>query len=278
MNRRDVWAGLAGVALGGGGVFAASRVGAELAGSAPDRLVLHSERVGRDFLIEVTPPAGPLPLGRRLPIVYALDAGYHVAAAEALALQASGAMAPAYVVAIGYPPGQPNMRETDLLHRPHIDGGASHGGGGAAFEAFILDELRPAIEARYPVDPARAILLGHSLAGLFVVNMLADRPQAFRAYLMASPSIWADPQAITRVRAAAPRGRGRLVFLTVGGAETPRMRQGVDALRTVLTAPASTFVLHSRTFPGQVHMSYYPAFVEAALTDALPPGAPRAGR
>ncbi len=275
MNRRGVWAGLASVALGGAAVFAASRVGAELAGPAPDRFLLHSERVGRDFLIEVTPPAAPLPLGHRLPIVYALDAGYHVAAGEALALQASGAMAQAFVAAIGYPPGQPNMRETDLLHRPHMDGGASHGGGGKLFEAFILDELRPAIEARYPVDPNRSILLGHSLAGLFVVNLLADHPQAFRAYLMASPSIWADPQAIARVRAAAPRGHGRLVFLTVGGAETPRMRQGVDALRAALTAPASTFVLHTRTFPGQVHMSYYPAFVEAALTDALPPGARR---
>ncbi len=242
---------------------------------ATDRFLLHSRRVGRDFLIEVTPPVGLAAAGHRAPVVYALDAGYHLAAPEAAALQASGAMAPAFLVAIGYPPGQPNTRETDLLHRPHLDDGVSVGGGGAAFEAFILDELKPAIEARYPVDADRSVLLGHSLAGLFVANLLADHPRAFSAYLMASPSIWADPATVGRVRAAAPRGKGRRVFLTVGGAETARMKTGVDDLRAALTAPASGFVVHGQVFAGQTHRSYYPAFLDAALRDVLPGPGPR---
>jgi predicted alpha/beta superfamily hydrolase len=253
--------------------FAAASLGAFAAPAAralaADRFVLHSNRVGRDFLIEATPPVG-LGADRKAPVVYALDAGYHVAAPEAAALQAAGAIAPAYVIAIGYPPGQPNTRETDLLHRPRLDHGGSVGGGGAAFEAFILDELKPAVALRYPVDPNRSILLGHSLAGLFVANLLADRPRAFQAYLMASPSIWADPGTVARVRAAAPHGRGRRVFLAVGGAETPRMRKGVDALRAALTAPTSAFVVHGQVFAGQTHRSYYPAFLDAALADVLP--------
>jgi predicted alpha/beta superfamily hydrolase len=261
MDRRQVCAGLATAGFGRGLVTAPAILGAAL---ATDRFVLHSNRVGRDFLIEVTPPAGPV-AGRKAPVVYALDAGYHVAAAEAAALQAAGAMAATYLVAVGYPPGQPNTRQTDLLHRRHLDHGVSVGGGGAAFEAFILDELRPAIEARYPVDPSRSILLGHSLAGLFVANLLADRPRAFRAYLIASPSIWADGETLARVRAAAPKGQGRRVFLGIGGAETARMLRGADALETV----------RKLVFEGQVHRSHYPAFLDAALTDALPGPAAR---
>jgi predicted alpha/beta superfamily hydrolase len=268
MNRRQVSTGLV---LAG---LSAAQAGRAADAPATDRFVLHSRRVGRDFLIEVSPPVGPFP-GPKAPVVYALDAGYHLAAAEAAGLQARGAMAPAYIVAIGYPPGEPNTRETQLLHRSHLDGDVRIGGGGAAFEAFILAELKPVIEARYPVDPGRSMLLGHSLAGLFVANLLADRPNAFRAYLMASPSIWADPETVARVRAAAPQGRGRRVFLAVGGAETPRMKTGVADLRAALTAPGSGFVVHGQVFAGQTHRSYYPAFLDAALPDVLPGPAAR---
>jgi len=262
----------ASVVIAGAGVRITQASDAEPSAAAPnaDRFVMHSASAGRDYLIEVTPPERPVAPGRKVPVLYALDAGYHVAAPEAWALQASGAMGPAFVVAIGYPPGAPNTRETDLLYRPLSEHGAAAGGGGAAFEAFILDELRPAIEARYPVDPDRSVLLGHSLAGLFVANLLADRPRAFHAYLIASPSIWADGETLARVRAAAPSGRGRRVFLGVGGAETARMLEGADALETALGAPPSTFVVRKQVFAGQVHRSYYPAFLEAALTAVLP--------
>jgi predicted alpha/beta superfamily hydrolase len=268
MNRRQVSTGLALA-----GLFAGP-AGRAADASATDRFIPHSNRVGRDFLIEVSAPVGALP-GLRAPVIYALDAGYHLAAPEAAALQGRGAMSPAYVVAVGYPPDQPNTRETQLMHRSHLDDGVRIGGGGAAFEAFILDELRPIVETRYPVDPDRSVLLGHSLAGLFVANLLADRPRAFRAYLMASPSIWADPEAVARVRAAAPRGGGRRVFLSVGGAETPRMKAGVAELHAALTGPGSGFVVHGEVFAGQTHRSYYPAFLDAALPDVLPGPAAR---
>jgi predicted alpha/beta superfamily hydrolase len=272
VRRRRLLVLIAVACAAGAGARIAKAGEAQPAGSAPnaDRFVMHSARAGRDYLIEVTPPAQPVLTGRNVPVVYALDAGYHVAASEAQALEASGVMAPAFVVAIGYPPGAPNARETDLLYRPRQEHGEAVGGGGAAFEAFILGELRPAIEARYPVDASRSILLGHSLAGLFVANLLADRPRAFRAYLIASPSIWADNETLARVRAAARKGEGRLVFLGVGGAETPRMLNGADALAEALRARPSGFVVRMQRFAGQTHRSYYPAFLDASLPSVLP--------
>jgi predicted alpha/beta superfamily hydrolase len=229
VRRRRLLVLIAVACAAGAGARIAKAGEAQPAGSAPnaDRFVMHSARAGRDYLIEVTPPAQPVLAGRNVPVVYALDAGYHVAASEAQAL-----------------------------------------------EAFILGELRPAIEARYPVDASRSILLGHSLAGLFVANLLADRPRAFRAYLIASPSIWADNETLARVRAAARKGEGRLVFLGVGGAETPRMLNGADALAEALRARPSGFVVRMQRFAGQTHRSYYPAFLDASLPSVLPARAP----
>jgi predicted alpha/beta superfamily hydrolase len=234
------------------------------------QFVLHSTRLGRDFAVVVTPPQTPILPGQKLPVIYALDAGYGIAGQEARLLAGDGGMAPSFIVSIGYVDGQPNLRETDLAHRPFTDGGAVHGGGGAAFETFLLDEARPFIEARYPVDPARSSLLGHSLAGLFTANVLADHPDAFSVYLIGSPSIWADPDVLAHVAAAASRGHGRRVFIGVGGKETAQMTQGAEHLADVLGRPPSSFVVRKQVFEGQVHMSYYPQLVMSAFVFASP--------
>src|SRR5579872_283305 len=169
MNRREACAGIALAALS---APAAVRAADAL---ASDRFMLHSTHVGRDFMIEVTPPVGAGRPSRRLPAVYALDAGYHVAAPAAAALQSAGAMAPAFVVAIGYPPGQPNTRETDLLHRTHMDGGVRVGGGGVRglHPGGAQARDRGALPGRPgPLDPARP------LAGRPLRRQRAGRPAA----------------------------------------------------------------------------------------------------
>lgn len=245
---------------------------------APDHFILHSENVDRDFIIEVTPPVLPVPGDAKLPVIYALDAGQGIAAPEARALQASGAMAPAFVVAIGYPTAPPNVigtwRETDLLFRTHDEHGVSKGGGGAAFEAFVLDELRSRIEGDYPVDPTRSFLIGHSLAGLFTADVLVERPEAFQGYLIASPPIWDDPLILAGARAASSQGQGRSAFIAAGGAESDRMLRGAARLAATLSAAPSTFVVRKQVYAGEGHGAYYRPFVQ----DAFPWVLPGAGR
>ena len=43
-----------------------------------DEIIVRSEAIGRDFIIEVTRPEGEQP-GRKYPVVYALDGGFGVA-------------------------------------------------------------------------------------------------------------------------------------------------------------------------------------------------------
>ncbi|MGR4866014.1 alpha/beta hydrolase [Caulobacter sp. LARHSG274] len=250
-------------------------------GPAPQRraiqLIVHSERVGRDFAIQVTAPGTPpiLP-GQMAPAVYVLDGGYDVAGPTGWLLGGAGTMAPAYIITVGYPPGGPYTRERDLLFGPGTrpDGTVAKGGGGAAFRAFLLEELKPLMEARYPLDPKAAVLFGHSLSGIFTANMLADRPEAFRGYLIASPSVWADPSVIDRLKAVRARAGGRKVFVGYGADEEPYMVQGGRGVAEALSGDPEHLTLKVQAFAGEQHISYYPVLMSAAFPFLLPRAAP----
>ena len=207
------------------------------------QFVVHSGALGRDFLVVVSPPVGGLPLGpgEKHPAIYALDGGYSIAGPMGQYLSWAWVMTPAYVVSVGYLDGAANERDTDLLFRTTVRDGKTIGGGGAAFLAFLDDELRPFLESRYPIDPAKAILFGHSYGGLFAANVLADAPQSFSGYVLASISVTADPGVIDRLAAAAPKGGGRRVYVAVGANEDPAMVPATHRIAQALAAPGSGF-------------------------------------
>lgn len=241
------------------------------------QLILHSKRAGRDFAIQVTTPYTPpiLP-GQTAPAVYVLDGGHDVAGPIGLILGATGKMAPAFIIAVSYPEGGPYTREHDLLFGPGTrpDGTVAKGGGGAAFRAFLLEELKPFMEARYPLDPKAAVLFGHSLSGIFTANMLADRPDAFSGYLIASPSVWADPSVIERLKEARAKAGGRKAFVAWGAAEDAHMIDGGTKVSAALSGDTEHLALRTQAFAGEQHMSYYPLVMSAALPFLLPRAAP----
>jgi predicted alpha/beta superfamily hydrolase len=73
----------------------------------------------------------------------------------------------------------------------------THGSGGAHnFLEFIKEELQPFIKANYRVDSENTTILGHSFGGLFGLYALLKSPDTFNRYIISSPSIWWDPEAI----------------------------------------------------------------------------------
>lgn len=234
-------------------------------------LTVHSAIVGRDFVIEVTPPRTPpiLP-GQTAPVLYVLDGGYDLAGPAGYMLGAAGVMAPAYVVTVGYPAGA-SARGVDLLSTPATspDGSAHKGGGAEAFHHFLVEELKPFIEARYPVDGTRSILFGHSLSGLFTANVLASHPSDFAGYLIASPSVWADPGIVERLRALQISNSPRRVFVGYGGDENAYMIEGARQVIKALGGVQGV-LLQARAFVGEQHISYYPALPNAAFPFLLP--------
>ncbi len=260
----------------------------DLPASHARQFVVHSALVARDFVITVsTPPifgswisadlkaAGSNQMMQKLPAIYALDAGYGIAGPIAQMMAGVGTMSPTYVVSVGYGEDAGGAHNTDLLHRPATENGVTFGGGGTNFQAFLTGELRPFLEAKYPLDPTKAVLFGHSFGGLFAANVLAESPEAFDGYVIASPSVWIDPQVLTKL-AGATHGTGHRVFVAVGGQEEAKMLDGTNQLAAVLMASPASFRIEKTVFAGGNHISYYPQLIQAAFAWIEPP--PGAGR
>ena len=253
-----------------------------------DQFVMHSDIVGRDFLVQVGKPLQPS--AGKSPAVYLLDGNSTFGmVADMLADGGShGDTEPAYLIGVGYPSQQfqdwYTTRVRDLTHvklTPELLTGTvgvdrtTPSGDGARFQGFLTQELRPLIEARYAVDPARAILAGHSLAGLFVTHVLLNNPKTFDGYIIGSPSLWADRGLLAKAsvfKAPAPIP----VFLGVGAdeqREVPVADMTADArdLARRIDGHHSGLVLRFREFRGEGHVTMRPDFFSRALRFVLPP-------
>lgn len=244
------------------------------------RFIVHSDRLGRDYEVTVQLPNAKVLLpGQKLAVIYALDGGYGLAGPNSVFLGARAMMAPAIVVSLGFVRGQPPSRAEDFTHRPFTVDGKTSGGGGTAFEAFLLEDLKPFIEARYPADPAGSVLFGHSLGGVFAANVFAGKPDAFAGYIIGSVVVPRDPALPDRVAKTAVRAQGRRVFLAVGGAEDATVaekrstRRGFTALARAFKA-GSGVTSEARSYPGENHISYYPNMVLDGFRFVLPPVVP----
>ncbi len=183
---------------------------------------VRSEHVGDDFRIWVTGPAAPVPAGAKVGAIYALDgdaaAGAAASATRMMAL--GGELPPLYAISIGYPLDHPvpallqRTRDLTPTALPEIDRFISTAqgsdavvasGGADAFLKFIVEELRPAMEGAYPLDPDETLLTGISFGGLFALHAMLANPASFRRYLAISAAIWWDDGLVLRrARGSAP--------------------------------------------------------------------------
>lgn len=234
-------------------------------------LLVRSPQLQREFLVQVTTPPA-IPPGAKVPVLYALDGGLGVVGPIGGFLSASGATSPLIVVSIGYQPKDYRLRNGDVLHKPVNRRGAMVGGGGAALEAFLKDDLRPYIEATFPVDPTRSYLFGHSYAGAFAANVLAHQPAAFAGFLIASPNLPDDPELSETLGRLV--GDGQSILLARGQNDIAGVEPSFLALRRLLARPGGGFAVTDRVFPGANHASYIPAMLLDVLPRLVPPPQP----
>ena len=255
-----------------------------------EQFVLHSTNVGRDFLIQVSMPERPVP--GRTPAVFLLDG--NVTFGTAAAMFDAGGMAeafePAFVVGISYPGATRQdwlrLRQIDLTYgrlpvmpgRPEEPAGTT--GGGAAFARFLTSELRPVIEARYHSNPHRAILVGHSLGGLFVTHLLLNSLGAFYAYLIGSPSLWGEPGLLEQAGTFVAPTRTEVV-IGVGESEallfndSYHMVGNASTLAALLRRREANIDLTFQIVPEVGHMGVIPTLFQRGFHLLLgPPGRP----
>lgn len=276
-----------------------------------------SRITGRTYRIFVAHPSGTKPApADGYPVVYLNDGDFEFhSAADALMMQTIGLeLAPAYIVGIGYgkgweyasrtrcadlTPSQPDPATLAGLETSPITKGAAYGEA-ELYHRFLVEELRPQIEAAYPVSRTDRALWGHSFGGLFALHVLFNHPEAYRSYLVNSPSInWSggailkdEPKLIAQLKAGkvAPR-----VLLTAGEyeeklADHVKLHPGVtrEQMQAMLTAfgmVTNVVALSERlkaatssegtlvekvVFDGETHLSAIPPAISRGLRFALP--------
>lgn len=254
-----------------------------------------------------------VPEGAKVPVLYVLDAdvGFALAAEIARLRGLMGMQPTAMVVGIGYGVDFlefAKLRTADLTPPLSEAGRAAMGnmasfigeqdGGADAFLTFLTDTLAPEISRRYPEASADdRILSGHSLGGLFTAYALLTRPEAFRTFLINSPSLWWDGFAINghfpafAGKVAALEAKPR-VLIGVGGQEqdvptkvppamqmsleevqatvaASRMVDSVPEFAAALAAAGLTDVEHV-IYTGEDHGSVIPAAMMRGLRFAVP--------
>ncbi len=114
-------------------------------------------------------------------------------------------------------------------------------GGVDDFLKVIESEIKPKVAALVPVNPANQALFGHSLGGLATLHALLTEPQAFRTFIIASPSIYWNGRAVLNDEAAFSQAvtSGKAnprVLLEVGADEAEQSGAPPPALWASLTS------------------------------------------
>jgi len=241
-----------------------------------ETFTIHSEILHEERRINVyLPPAYSSPAGVRLPVLYMPDGGIgedflHVAGLVQV-LTGNGTMRPFVLVGIENTERRRDLTgPTDVVDDRKI---APRVGGSARFVAFLRDELMPQVEKRYRTTAERAIV-GESLAGLFVVEMLVLHPELFETYIAFDPSLWWNDRKLIaeagkRLQAHALRGK----TLYVATSDEPGILAATQQLVKILGAsdPAELH-WHYEPMPEEHHSTiYHPAALRAFRALFAPP-------
>ncbi|MGV3553704.1 MAG: alpha/beta hydrolase [Croceibacterium sp.] len=187
---------------------------------------------------------------RRYPVLYMTDGGLRDGFAPMATLIEQGIAAGTIgdVILVGI---AQRDRDNELVPS------AKHG---TAFRNFVIDEVKPWVEANFRTDGHDAIQ-GGSFGGLFVIHTLLHEPDAFDDYIAISPALWwkgralvSDSRELLTNALPAPRR----LWLAVAN-EGPAM--GVDSFAAQLKKHAPPWLSWTFTpFPRETHVSvYHPA-------------------
>lgn len=177
------------------------------------------------------PPSYSLEPERRFPVLYMQDGqnifdgsgsysgeGWEIDRA-ATALIQRGLMEEIVIVGIAH------QHEERLSEYAHEDGrfqGQRVRGRGALYEAFLLEDVMPFIEANYRVltGPEHTALMGSSMGGLVTFRIGLRHPGVFGKLGVVSPSFWwNDCSTVKLVRALKRQSLPGRLWLDMGSAE-----------------------------------------------------------
>jgi uncharacterized protein len=231
---------------------------------------LESKSTGRTYDLYIRKPAGyDKNPDKKFPVLYLLDGQWHFKLLDAVigGLVYDKWMPDIVVVAITYSGDKPDYEALRAMDYTPTPGPQKGSGDGPKFLKFIKTEVIPFTEANYRADPARRILGGHSLGGLFTLYAMFTEPTLFWGYLAGSPAIpWDNDFLVKQEKqfAATHKELPVRLFLAAGGAE-PLMTPGVAFARTIATRNYVGLHWDGRVIEGERHAGVLPEFYNRGL-------------
>jgi len=174
-----------------------------------------------------------------LPVLYVVDGGaeqdfFHIAALSQLTI-INAERQPMIVVGVK----TDNRRQEivpDPTNKDYQIGEFKEFGGSKEFRKHLLTEVKPFVESLYDVQ--QYVIIGESLAGLFIVETFLEQPDAFDDYISVSPSLWWDDRKLSRQAAELLKDHkpsSRRFYLTMAD-EGGTMRLGLEELMEAVKA------------------------------------------
>jgi len=162
---------------------------------------LHSNIIGEERKIWVYIPDAAKDTSKRFPVLYLLDGDGHFASVVGIIKHLANSSSGPDMIIVGIP-NTDRTRDLTPTKSVLMPGGVKDtnlktSGGGEKFASFIEKELIPHIDSVYPAAPYK-MLIGHSLGGLTVMNMVINHTKVFNAYIAIDPSMWWDKQKLLR--------------------------------------------------------------------------------
>jgi len=230
--------------------------------------LIHSENLREEREILISLPDDYKETDDQYPVLYVLDASknYRVTLETVRYLDSYSFIPKLIVIGIGN-----TDRERDMTHSMSaMFPDAVTSGGGKTFQLFLKNELIPYIDKQYRTYPYR-VIIGHSLAGLFVFNTFLNDPSLFHGTIAVSPSLWwNNEEDIARVDGFIKKctSLNNYLFISFGDGEGGFVQPALQKLRSSFEAAAiDNFQFRFMHFPGENHITTYVSDVNYALND-----------
>lgn len=244
--------------------------------SAPQPIVIgtshaiRSTALGDERTINVVLPAGYAKANKRYPVIYLIDGGVdqdllHVAGVAQLG-SIWGRMDEAILVGVAT---RDRRRElAGPTSDPELIKKYPTAGASAAFRAFLRDEVKTLVKPNYRTS-GNDVVIGESLAGLFIVETYMVEPGLFDGFAAIDPSLWWDKEALSRRTALiGERQRGKRLYLAMAKEQS---EEPAAITRIVSAGEAARSNLCLAPRPDLTHATIYQQLEQQALQFLLPP-------
>lgn len=192
----------------------------------------------------------------RYPVLYLLDGDYlfHGVSGMLDLLANKGQLIPDLIIVGVADKGTDKYRQYMTPQGLSAPRKEENKGKASEFLAHIHSELMPYMAKNYRIAD-NAILFGHSIGGLFVLNALLESPNRFNSYLSSSPSVWLNDYAfVKRAKKVMAESQHDPVSLYLSLGDETRMGQYglIDVLDDL---QPKNIAWHFTHYPNENHVS-----------------------